>query len=62
MALTNLAAWNQKMAGAAASSVCGSACGSGDKVVSTVCGSACGSGDKVMPTACGAGDKETLIK
>ena len=61
MALNNLAAWNQKKAGVLVSSACGSACGSGDKVVSAACGSACGSGDKVLPTACGsacgAGDK-----
>ena len=61
MALKNLAAWNQKAAGVLTNSACGSACGSGDKVVSAACGSACGSGDKVLPTACGsacgAGDK-----
>ena len=50
MALTNLAAWNQKATGVLTSSACGSACGSGDKVVSAACGSACGSGDKVLPT------------
>lgn len=57
MALKNLAAWNKKMRGALVSSGCGSACGSGDKVVST----GCGSSDKVLPaacgSACGSGDK-----
>lgn len=57
MALKNLAAWNQKKAGALVSSGCGSACGSGDKEVSTGCGSSCGSGDKVLPAACGSGDR-----
>ena len=42
MALTNLAAWSQKAAGV---------------LTNSACGSACGSGDKVLPTACGAGDK-----
>ncbi|WP_177188154.1 hypothetical protein [Selenomonas ruminantium] len=46
MALTNLAAWNQKATGVLTNSACGSACGSGDKVLPTACGSACGAGDK----------------
>lgn len=45
MALTNLAGWNNKTAGAVVSSACGSACGSGDKL-SAACGSACGSEDQ----------------
>ena len=60
MALKNLAAWNKKTA----TTLTGSACGSGDKAMPTACGSgdkaigsACGSGDKAMPTACGSGDK-----
>jgi ACGX-repeat protein len=50
MALSNLSGWSTKDA---ASTVCGSACGSSDKPAAcgasdkpAACGSACGSGDK----------------
>jgi ACGX-repeat protein len=47
MALSNLSGWNNETETTPAAS-CGTACGSGDKLVETSasCGSACGAGDK----------------
>ncbi len=47
MALKNLASWNSNVQ-VNATSACGTACGSGDKLTDkpSACGSACGAGDK----------------